>query len=185
MTQLQAQTKPINKPRPVLTSVTPMVAPPEVEPMDTTTPMDNSIRAFTRMDIPKWGPWVLARLQYFWPHLNTFNYVGLLGQFMSDRGTLLLRARKALIMAVITREPLEPRPVCDIVFCFKHTPDNEQENKDVRLLFRRVEDWARTQGVRYVRVLDADKMDTDYSRTKEILGESGDQVKYLRKDLDK
>lgn len=185
MTATQQVAKPTVKARPNLTSVTPSApaAPPETEGMDTTTPMDTSVIAFTQRDFPKWGAWTLDRLQQFWPHLTGFNYMGILGQCMADRGTLFLRAKKALVMATVTREPMEPRPVCDIIFCFKHHPDDEQENKDVRLLFRRVEDWAKSQGVRYVRVLYPDRMDTTYSKTKDCL--YADDVRVIVKDLDK
>ncbi len=177
------QKPPVARPKPDLTTVTPAVPPPESEAMDTTTPMDISIRAFTMQDIPKWGAWALGRLALVWPHLTSFNYIGILGQCMADRGTLFLRAPRALIMAVVTREALSARPVCDIVFCFKHIIDDEQQNKDVRLLFRRVEDWARGQGVKQVRVLYPERLDTTYSRTKDAL--YGDDVKIIVKDLDR
>ncbi len=179
MQQQQIKTKP----RPDLTSVTPMMPAPEPEAMDTTTPMDISVLPFTMKEIPKWGPWLLARLNFLWPHFTASNYIGLMGQHMADSGTLLIKARKALLMAVATREAMNPRPVIDVVFIFKHVPEDEEQNKDVRLLVRHMENWGRSMGARGTRVLYPAHVDLTLSRAREIF--VAEDVKYLGRDLDK
>ncbi len=153
-----------------LTAVTPQPPPPENVPIDTKTPVDATVIPFTQLDTPKWGPWMMARLAFLWPHVNSMNYMSILMQIMGDKGSILIRSRRAIVLAVMTRESMEPRPVVDIIFCFKHDPNSQEQDKDVSLLFRRVEDWARGMGARGVRIMNPDNCDSARAKTRDILG---------------
>lgn len=166
-----------------LTSVTPSPPPPDRAEMDTTTPIDATVVPFTQLDTPKWGPWLMARLAFVWPHVNAMNYMSVLMQIMGDKGSILIRSRRAILMAVCSREALEPRPVVDIVFCFKHDPNSKEQDKDVKILTRRVEDWARGMGARGVRVMNPDTCDSTPGETRDILG--AQDTKYIFKALTK
>lgn len=182
MTAIQTAAKP-EKAKLNLTSVTPPPPPPDAQKFDTTTPIDVSVIRFTQMHIAKWGPWMLARLAFLWPHFNSMNYIGILMQHMSSPGTLFIRSKFAVLLAVISRDTLDPRPVVDIIFCFKHHPDSQPEDKYVRMLFRHAEDWARSQGAMGLRVLHPERCDMTFSRTKEVLW--GEEEKYLLKAITK
>ncbi len=171
------------KTAPNLTSVTPAGPPPEPPEIDTTTPIDVSVIPFSHRDMPKWGAWLLYRLSDIWPQFTAMSYVGLTSQHMGPPTSLFIRGRKAILLAVITRETFDARPIADIVFCFKHHPDNQDEEKDVRLLFRHVENWAKRLGAKYVRILNQERVDSTLSRTKDNLW--ADEGKILLKDLDK
>ncbi len=180
MSNTQTAAKP--KAKPNLTSVTPAgeVAPPPE--LDTATPIDVSVLPFNQLILPKWGPWMLARMQQHWPYLSGMNYLGALVPHMSSNGSLFIRAKRAVLLAVVTKETLDPRPFVDIVLCFKHRPDEQDEEKDVRLLFRRVEEWAKGMGAQDVRILHPERCDSTFSRLKDNLW--ADEAKYLRKGLD-
>ena len=171
------------KAKPDLTKAT--VAPPPVEPsaVDTTTPMDTSVLPFTMIYVPKWGPWLLSRLQEHWPHISEFHYKGILANLTNQNGNIFIRSKRAVLLATHSRETLEARPVVKVIFCFKFHPDDEDQNKDVRLLFRRVDEWAKSMGARYVRVETPAAVDLTPTRLKEILG--GDEASYFVKDFDK
>lgn len=166
-----------------LTSVTPAVEPPEAPEIDTTTPIDVSIIPFTQRDFAKWGPWFFARLAFLWPHVTGANYLGMLMQHIASPGSLLIRSKHAVLLAVLTRESFDPRPIVDLVFCFKHRPDSQPEDKYARILFRQMEDWARDHGASGLRVLHPERCDLSFSRTKEVLW--GDEQKYLLKTITK
>lgn len=165
-----------------LVSVTPSAPPPPGAEFDTTTPIDVSVIPFTQRELPKWGEWMLYRLAQHWPHLGPMNYAGMLMHHMADNGSLFIRSKKAILLAVVTRETFETRPIVDVVFCFKHHPDEQEEEKDVRLLFRRAESWGRSMGARYVRITKQERLDSTPSRTKDNLW--ADESKILMKDLD-
>ncbi len=169
--------------KPNLTSVTPAGPPVEAPEIDTTTPIDISVIPFTHRDQPKWSAWMIGRMGEFWPHIGVMNYAGIMNQHMGQNSSLFIRAKKAILLAVVTRETLDPRPIVDIIFCFKHIPDDEQQNKDVRLLYRRVEDWAKHHGARYVRIMHPERIDMTQSRIKDALWCEEDKM--FLKDLDK
>ncbi len=164
-----------------LASVTPQGPPIEMAEIDTTTPTDVTVIPFTEIHFAKWGPWVLGRLALIFPHLNNFNFRGILGQHIGVNTSLFLRTKKALILAVVTRETLEPRPYIDIVFCLKHFPEVQEDDKEVRLLFRRVEDWARGHGAIGIRMLHQDRCDMAFAKTKE--GMRADEKKIVVKEI--
>jgi hypothetical protein len=171
------------KSKPNLSTVTPMGRPPAPAEFDTTTPVDMSVLPFTAMFLPKWTPWLLARMEEFWPHLTTFNLGSYLAPYMNGNGSIMLRAKKAIILAVQSREAFDPRPTVDIVLCFKFDPDDQEQDKDVRLLFRRVDDWAKGMGAKEIQVKHPERIDLTPSRLKEVLW--GEEVKIWAKDLDK
>lgn len=164
-----------------LTKVTVAPPAPDRSSVDSTTPIDISILPFTQMNLQKWGPWLHSRMEEFWPHLTSMNYHGFILQQINN-GSLFLYASRAIMLATVARETLEPRPIVDIEFGFKFEPEDEDQNKDIRLLIRRVEDWARGQGARYVRVKHPERIDMTLSRTEEALW--ADKVEIFMKDLD-
>lgn len=166
-----------------LSAVTPQPPPPEDTKFDTTTPIDVSIIPFTQKDIGKWGPWLLARMAFIWPSFTNMNFQGLLLSHANTNSTLFIRSKFAILLAVVTRDTFDPRPVVDLVFLFKHHPADDAEDKFVRILFRHMEDWARSKGAGEIRVLHPDRCDMTFSRTKETLW--GEEQKILVKAITK
>lgn len=150
---------------PNLTAVT--VAPESVAAAqpDTTTPVDITIQPYTMRDTPKWGKWMQYRLsrEGYWPHLTELNYTGFLAQHIGQNTSLFIRAKRAVMLAVLTRETFDPRPVIDIVFLFMHDPADKDQNKDVRVLVRAAEKWGEGHGARMIRMLDPNRIDATMS----------------------
>ena len=171
------------KTRPNLSTVVPYSPPPEGPEMDTTTPMDTSVMPFTQMLIPKWGPWLLSRLNQHWDFMGPMTWKNHLAQHMGPNDSLLIKAKRAILLVVYNRETFEPRPVANIVFCFKFDPKDASQDADVKLLFDRVEDWAMKLGIQYITVRHPERCDLPYAKVREFLG--GEERKVLVKDLDK
>lgn len=169
------------KPKINLTSVTPEPPPAETGEMDTKTPIDVSVIPFSQIHIAKWGPWLLARLQQHFSMFAPLNYIGILSHHMGSNHSLFIRSRYAILLAVISREPFEPRPYVDLVFCFKHVPEKPEQDKDARLLFRRMDEWARSHGALEIRILHPERCDLSFSRSKESLG--AEEARYLAKAI--
>lgn len=168
-----------------LTNVTPATgARVPLPEYDTTTPVDQDVMPFSMIYMAKWRTWLMARMKELWPHLNDFNFNQTVAQFASQNGCIFIKAKRAILLASAARDPLETRPVVKIIFCFKFHPDDEDEDKDVRLLFRRVEEWAKSHGAKEIRIENLDAVDITRARLKnEIL--KGDNASYLVKGLDK
>ncbi len=170
------------KAKPDLSTVTVAPPPPEPELIDTTTPVDTSVLPFTMIYMNKWGPWLLSRLQEHWDYISPLNFRGIVSGLTTQNGCIFIRAKRAILLAVASRDTLELRPVVKVVFCFKFHPEDDDETKDVRLLLRRVEEWAKTIGARYVRMENIAAIDLSPSRAKDAL--FGKDATYLVKDLD-
>ena len=174
---------PTKKKGPDLSKVTPEGAYADPPEWDTTTPIDTSVDRFDNRMLPKRGAWLLSRMQPFWPGFNQMNYAGLLFMQMHDNGSLFIRSKRAIMLAVCSNETFEPRPTVDVVFLFKFHPNDEAQDKDALLLWRRAEEWAKGMGGRQLRVLHPDRVDVAMGRLKQW--SDGDQPKALVKDLDK
>lgn len=166
-----------------LTTVTPAPPPPERAEVDTTTKIETPVERFTAVLLGKWTPWLLSRMRQHWPHLTEWNFPGVIAEHIRSNGSLLIRSHKAIMLAVLTREAIEPRPVVDIVFMFKFHPEDPEHDKFVRPLFRQAEEWGRSNGARHVRLVDVDHIDLTHTKAKDIMGSAKD-AGVLVKELD-
>lgn len=173
---VKSEKTPIN-----LTSATVAPPPSEKPEYDTTTPVNDQVEALTLRDMNTWGPWLLCRLQEHFPQFTALNYTGFLSQHMSQNHYKIVRTKFAVMMAAYTRDTLDIRPVIDLVFLFKHHPDREEENKDVRRLLRELDVWARSHGATHIRILHPDRCDANFSKMTDML--YGQQVKYISKEI--
>jgi hypothetical protein len=169
--------------KPNLESVTVSVPPPEPEAMDTTTPMDTSVLPFTHRDLPKWGPWTKYRMSQIWPHISNFSFVSQTAQIIADNSKLFIRSKYAILLASQGRETLDTRPVVDIVFCFMHHPERAEELADVKLLIKRVDEWSRRLGAKYIRAMHPERIDASFTTLKTYMLAKEDKL--ILKDLDR
>lgn len=135
-----------------LTTVTPAPEMPPRPEFDTTTPINEQVTSFTMRDIPLWGEWLLYRLQMLYPHLGQLNYQGYLSQYIGNNWSIFIKTKYAIGMAVRVNDPFEQRPIVRNVFVFKHHPDQEEENKDVRLILSSYKNWGKSMGARRVEI---------------------------------
>ena len=169
--------------KPNLESVSIPPDPPEAEPLDTRTPMDVSVIPFTHRDLPKWGPWTQYRMSQHWPQISAFTFASHTAQLIGDNSKLFIRSMHAILLASHCRETLDMRPTVDIAFCYRHHPNRDEELNDVKLLIKRVDEWARRIGVRYIRVLHPERIDVPFGVLKTYMLAKEDKL--ILKDLDR
>lgn len=171
--------------KPDLTAVTPTTGRKvELPEYDTSTPVDQDVMPFSMIYMMKWRTWLMARMKEHWAHITEFNFNGIVAQHASQNGCMFIKAKRAILLATATRDALETRPVVKIIFCFKFHPENEDEDKDVRLLLRRVEEWANSQGAKEIRIENLEAFDMTRARLKNDFLK-GESATYLVKGLDK
>ncbi len=94
-------------------------APPPEPPkeFDTKTPALTAIRRFTLNDVPRYADKLYPHLKERFPHLHERMYGGWLRSCIDDNATFFVCGEATVAMAKMSRDPLDPRPVVDIVFC--------------------------------------------------------------------
>lgn len=157
--------------KPNLASVMPMSAPPPEQDLQSRTPMDRTIVPFTAIDLVRWRPWLFSRLHAHWPTLNDFYFPGIVQQLMADNANLFVRTAHTIMLATCQKEciMLDPRPVVDIIFGFKHHPDEVKEDEELVKLIDHISEWGKRRGARLVRAKYPQRIDGRWGNVRKLM----------------
>lgn len=125
--------------------------PPETAPspeFDTTTPVNMSVRRFTLNDLPRYADKLYPHLKERFPHLHERMYGGWLRSCIDDNATFFVCGNATVAMAKMIHDPLDPRPMVEVVFCL-----GAQE--EFIGMYKEMLRWAKDLGAPEVRARDA------------------------------
>lgn len=135
------------------------VAPEEIKPpeFDTTTPAQpTKIRRFTLNDLPRYEASLYPHLKKIFPHLHERMYGGWLRGCIQDNTCFFVCGEATVALAQIIHDPLDPRPVVEIVFCL----GNPHEHRGI---VNEIMRWTKDLGAREARYQSEDGK--SFSRT--------------------
>lgn len=119
--------------------------PQEAPKFDTTTPAQpTKIRRFTLNDLPRYQENLYPHLKRIFPHLHERMYGGWLRSCIQDNSAFFVCAEATVALAQIIHDPLDPRPVVDIVFCLG-------DYKEYRGIVDEIMRWTKDIGAREAR----------------------------------
>lgn len=123
----------------------------EVDPFAPPSPPDKPIfdhrhievktEPFRDLHLPVWGPWLLYKLAKKWPRLNERTYISWLRNYMGVNTAFFRKSRRAIVLARVENDALDPQPVVKVVFFFKHKECAPTEIGD---LLRELTIWAKS-----------------------------------------
>lgn len=118
--------------------------PAPAKEFDTTTPVRVNIRRFTLNDLPRYQASLYPHLKEIFPHLHERMYGGWLQSTMQDNTAFLVCGDATVALAKMINDPLDPRPVVQIVFCLG-------DPKEFNGMYAEMLRWAKDIGAREAR----------------------------------
>lgn len=122
-------------------------APPPAPPkeFDTTTPVKVDVRRFSLNDLPRYADKLYPVLKEIFPHLHQGMYGGWLRSCITDNASFFIVGKATVAMAKMINDPLDPRPVVQLVFCFG-------DLAEFKGMYEEMLRWAKDVGAREARL---------------------------------
>ena len=126
--------------------------PPAPEPkrvFDTTTPAETTVHRFTLNDLPRYADKLYPHLKERFPHLHERMYGSWLRSCITDNATFFVCGNATVAMAKMVHDPLDPRPMVDVVFCLG-------DESEFVPIYKEMLRWAKDLGAPEMRAFNAD-----------------------------
>lgn len=123
-----------------------------------------NVRRFSLGDLEDKGIWLLARLRERYPHISEHMFAGWLRGEMLSNESYFVCSPRAVAMAQILREPLEPQPYVKEVFVLAMDGGEDEAAQ----MYGEIKRWAQHSGAERIYV--GRFTDVPVSRMQSIFG---------------